>query len=161
MSLAIDDTLEVIRVHLKDNSTLLNAIAKDLIKAEKEIAAAKSAENESDGPKMKNRFVVLIRSDDSETLKPLVAAGAFILAVPDDDQSIETYSGEGLIGRIATAARNFNETMKRKKGQRTIRTFVSAMSGLKTKAIKNSGSNFLIKTKIPVEVVVVDKENIV
>jgi len=160
-SLPVDDTIEVLRSHIKD-ATLLNAVVKDLLAAQREVAQAKAEEAAANkGNKTKNRYTVLIRADASEAakLRQLVAAGGYVLTVPDDDTT-DTYSGEGLLGRISTAARTFNDNLKRKRTSRLIKSFVQAMECLKTKAIKSSGSSFAIKTKTPVEIVVVDKENI-
>ena len=156
-TIPVDDVLDVIRQHVKDTATV-HAIAKDILAAQKEIAAEKAADKEK-GVKTKNRFVVLIRSDDGAKLKPLVGGGAYVMTVPDDSTS-NTYMGEGLLARISSAARTFNDSLKRKKGNRAIKTFVQAMESLKSKAVKASGSSFLVKTKYPAEVVVVDKEDI-
>lgn len=153
MSLLIDDVLSILKTHVSDDQTV-RAIAKDLIKIEKEIKQANLTERSKPN---KNRLVVLIRGD--APLKQLTAGGAYIVSVPDNDQT-STYSGDSLLARISSAARTFNDSLKRKKGNRAIRTFVQAMESLKSKAVKASGSSFLVKTKYPTEVVVVDKEDI-
>ena len=158
MSLPIEEIISVLKEHLSD-SAKLNAIAKDLIKIEKEVKEASASEKT---PKAKNRFVILLRTDPSQAaiLKPLVEVGGYVLTVPDDTQLVETYSGAGLLQRIYKAARQWNENLKRKKGSRTIKTFVSAMEILKPKAIKESGSEFKIKASYPAEIIVIDKEEI-
>lgn len=160
-SLPVDDTIEVLRSHIKD-ATLLNAVVKDLLAAQREVAQAKAAEAEANkGVKTKNRYTVLIRADPGEAakLRQLVAAGGYVLTVPDDDTT-DTYSGDGLLGRISTAARTFNDSLKRKKTSRLIKSFIQAMENLKAKAIKSSGSNFSIKNRYPAEIIVVDKEEV-
>lgn len=160
-SLPVDDTIEVLRSHIKD-ATLLNAVVKDLLAAQREVAQAKAAEAEANkGVKTKNRYTVLIRADPGEAakLRQLVGAGGYVLTVPDDDTT-DTYSGDGLLGRISTAARTFNDSLKRGRSSRVIKSFVSSMEKLKSKAIKASGSSFAIKSKMPAEIIVVDKEDV-
>lgn len=157
MSLPVDEVLSVLREHVTDSSTL-QAITKDLIKTEKEIKEAKAADKT---PKAKTRMVALIRGNAE--LKQLVAAGAFVLSVPDDDTT-NTYSGDGLLARLNKAAVSHNEAprKRRSKNNRKIKTLFDAMTLLKAKTIKASGSTFSIKQKgQPIEVVVVEKEDII
>ncbi len=156
-SIPVDDVLSIVREHVKDTKTI-HDIAQAILATQKEIAKANAAEKGS-LPKMKNRYVVLIRSDNAAALKPLVGAGCYIMTVPDDD-TIDTYSGEGLLNRITKAARVFNDSLKKNRATRAIRTFVQAMEGLTSKAIKGSDSSFRIKAKYPAEVVVVENESI-
>ncbi len=160
-NLPIDNTLEILRKHITD-STLLNAVVKDLIATQKEIAKEKLAEAEANkGLKIKSRYTVIIRADPSESakLKSLVGAGAYVLTTPDD-ATTDTYTGDNLLKRIYSAARYWNDNLKRKRGSRVIKTFVSALETLKPKTIKESGSEFKIKASYPAEVVVVDIEGI-
>ncbi len=153
--MTIDDTLAILRDHVSDSS-LLQAIARDLIAAEKEDKAAKEPTSKS-----KTILKVLIRGDSA--LKAMVAAGGYILSVPDDDSVSNTYMADGLLGRITTACRTHNDAPKQRRGKkrRQIKTLNEAMVGLKSKVIKQSGSAFTIKGKgIPCEIVVVEKEEL-
>lgn len=157
MSLPIDDIITILRDggHLTDPKAL-QAAARDLIAAEKEVKESKEP-----AVKTKTRLSIVIQGTDE--LKQLVAGGAYVLSVPDDDSVADTYMGEGLIGRIATAARAHNDAPRgRRKSKRVIKTLNDAMTGLRVKVIKQSGSQFSIRGKgQPVEVVVVTAESIV
>lgn len=113
-SLPLSEVVDVLRQRLSsdDNDTLL-AIVKDLKQAASEAAAERAANK---GPRAKTRFAILIRGD--KALKAAVQAGAYVLTVPDpeDDATLaSTYMGDGLIGRITTAAKAHNEAPKRRR----------------------------------------------
>lgn len=154
MSLPVTDTLDILRAHLKDAS-LLNAIAKDLIAAEKEIKDAK----EPAAAKGATRLAVLIRGDAA--LQQAVAGGAWVVSVPDDDTTA-TYASDGLINRLRAAVTAHNEAPKgRRKAKARIQTWFQALTGLKAKVIKESGSVIGIKQKgTPCEVVVLTSETV-
>lgn len=159
-TIPLHDTLAVIRDHIADAATF-DAISKDLLRVQRELAAEKEAEKEaSDGPKNKYRFVVLIRGDNA--LKAAVAGGAFIMAVPDSEDLIETYSGDGLIQRLNKAVHTQNEAPRGKRGKARskIKSYPEAFRMLKTKAIKGSSSEFKVKTKDPVEVLVLTESEV-
>jgi hypothetical protein len=160
-TLPIGDILDVIRQHITDPKEL-KSIQDELLAAQRENAAAKLAEKEAgDGPKNKYRFAVFIRG--GAALKPLVAGGAFIVAVPDTDgpESI-TYTGEALLQRFYKAVKTHNEAPKGKRGRTRalIKTFAEAFRILKPKTIKASESLFKLKGTDPVEVIVVEKEEV-
>ena len=128
------------------------------IAAEKEVKAEKAAEA---SVKTKTRLAILIRGDAA--LQQAVAAGAYVLSVPDDDTVSNTYMAEGLLNRVIAAAKEHNEAPRPRRGKskRSIKTLNDAMTLLKAKTIKASGSQFSIKQKgMPVEVVVVTKEEL-
>lgn len=156
ISLPLSDVLAVVRDHVTD-PTQLAAIQAELLKTQRQIAADKEAEKGA--PKGKTRLCVVIQGDAA--LKEAVAAGCYVLSVPDPEDDAElsnTYMGEGLLGRIYTACRAHNDAPKKRraKAKRKIQTLVDAMSLLKAKTIKESGSTFGIKQKgQPVEIVVV------
>jgi hypothetical protein len=153
MSLPIDDTLAVLRDHIKDQ-TVLKQIAQDLIAAEKE-----AKESKVTTPKGKTRLVALVRHDGGS----LVGAGAYIVSVPDDDTT-DTYSKDGLLNRLRKAAQEYNDSprKRRAKGKPVkIETWTDLFRNVKAKTLKASGSNISIKAKgDPVELVVLEKETI-
>lgn len=160
-TLPIADVLDVVRQHVKDPATL-KTIQAELLQAQRENAAAKLADREAGaGAKNKYRLAVFIRGDAS--LKPLVAGGAFIIAVPDTDgPESETYVGEALLQRFYKAVKTHNEAPKGKRGRARsiIKTFAEAFRVLKPKTIKQSESLFKLKGSDPVEVIVVEKEEV-
>ncbi len=156
-SIPISDVLAIIRDNVTD-ATQRAAIAAELLKTQKQIAADKATAE----PRGKTRLAVVLRDDTSTSaLKDAVAAGCYVLSVPDpeDDTTLaNTYMGAGLIGRIQTAARAHNEAprKRRSKGKRIITTLHDAMTLLKAATIKGSGSAFGVKQKgTPVEIVLV------
>lgn len=159
-SIPVPEVLAVIRDHVKDPETV-KAVAADIAKIQREIAQEKEAEKEGKGPKSKNRFVVLIRSDNPAA-QSVAAAGAYVVTVPDDDTT-DTYNGTALLERIKKAVAYHNEKPAGKRGRKRsiIKKFTEAMANLKSKVFKETESKVLVKTKLPVEVVIVDKEEIV
>jgi len=147
MSLSIDDTLDILRAHKIDGPNL-TAIAKDLIAAEREIKEEKASDKT---PKPKNRLVVLIRGDAS--LKRAVEGGAFVVSIPEAD------SASTILEKVKASVKTYNETIKRGRASRVIRTFARAMEWLRPKALKPNGITG-IKTKTPVEVIVVESPDI-
>lgn len=162
VKLPISEVVSVIRDRIQDPETL-KAIQNDLAQIQRELAAEKEEEKKDAASKTKNRFVVLIRSDDPKAAQ-IAAAGAYVVAVPDDETT-DTYNGQALIERLRKAAIHHNEggSKKSNRGRKRtlIKRFVDAMSWLKPKALKETESKVLIKTKTPVEVVVVAKEDLV
>lgn len=160
MSLPIDDVLDILRQHLpKDDPNLLQAVAKDLLQAEREAKAA----NASDAPKAKTRLAIVMRGD--EALQRAVTQGGYIVAVPDGDEdpTTSTYMGDGLRDRLIKAAKQHNEAPKGRRGKskRKIETLHDAMTILTSKTLKASGSQITIKQKgVPAEIVVFTKEQI-
>jgi hypothetical protein len=153
MSLPTDEVLSIIKSHLPDPK-VVQAIAKDLAAAEKEIKEERQA---TAGPKAKKRLVVLIRGDSAT--KAAVEGGAWVVALPEDGNTAT------LLDNVATAVRASNNALKRNRATRMIRTFARAMEWLKPKAIKGAAEGnptavFSIKTKTPIEVVVVEREEI-
>lgn len=156
MSLPVDDVIAVLREHVKD-STVLNAIAKDLLQAERE---AKAEQPRATAPK--SRFVALVRGD--EALRRAVAGGCWIVSVPSgEDPSVSTYGGQSLITRLARAAKHQSEAPSRrrpKKGGR-IKTWAELFRWLRPKAIKASESPGLrLRVTEPCEVVVLTTEEV-
>lgn len=145
--LNIDDILPILREHNIEGDNLTK-IAKDLIAAEREIKAEAEASKE---PKPKSRFVVLIRGDAS--LKKAVEAGAYIVSVPEASDSTT------LLARLKAAVKTSNDTIKRGRASRVIRTFARAMEWLKPKVLKQHQISS-VKTRQPVEVIVVEQETI-
>ncbi len=119
----------------------LNAIADEL--------AQEKADNKGE-KKPKGKFVVLIKSDDA-SLQAKLAQGGYIIQVADQSDTSTLYS------RIQTAARSHNDSCKRPKNR--VNTFPEAMEKIKRKYSKEQ--NYLIKTKLPVEIQVVAENNIV
>jgi hypothetical protein len=158
-SLPISDALSIVRDHISDPD-LLKAVTADFLKVQRELAAEKEAAKEGATNRNKNRFVVLLRGDAA--LKAAVAGGAFIMAVPDDETLVETYSGVGLLQRFCKAIAHQNDAPKGRRGKaRTkIRTYVEAFRWLKPKAVKETESAFKIKTAEAVEVIVLEKEEV-
>ncbi len=150
--MTVNDTLDILRGHLTD-STLLNAIAKDLIKAEKEVKAAKVAQ-----PKGKTRLVALVRQDPgSPTL-----GGAYIVSVPDDDTT-NTYAAEGLLNRLRKAAAEHNDAPRPRRGKpkTKVETWDQLFRYVTPKTLKASGSQIGVKAKGNAhELVVLAKETI-
>ncbi len=155
-NLPLSDIVDVLRQRV-DQSTLLS-IVKDLEQAAREAAADRAKDK---APKTKNRFVVLLRSDD-EAVARAVQTGGFIVTVPDD--TTDTYHGDALLQRLAKAVAHHNETPGRGRGKRNhraIKTFVEAMERLKAKSLAATDSpKVRIKTRLPVEIVVVRKETL-
>lgn len=162
-SIPTDEVLSVLKKHIQDFATV-QAIAKDLLAVQKELAEEKRAA--AGGPKRKNNFVIVIRGDDS--VKRAVEAGAYVLTVPNCDsetETTETFTQNTLIERVKKAVKVDNELPNAKRGRyarkasHKITTFVSAMENLRTKAIKQAHqgpSMFTIKTRTPVPIIVVD-----
>lgn len=153
MPLPLDDVLSILRDHVSDPKTV-KAITLDLVAAEKEVKQEREATAE---PKAKKRFVVLLRGD--AILKPALEGGAWIVAIP------EGQSAEQLLGNVSSAVRASNDALKRNRASRVIKTFARAMEWLKPKAIKTAADGdaakvFAIKTKTPVEIVLVEREEI-
>ncbi len=151
--LPIDSTIAILKDHLKDTS-ILNAVVKDLLKAEKEEKEAKV----SSGPAAKSRLTILLRSDDPK-MQSALNAGAWVAGVPDDDTT-NTYMGAGLVDRLRKAVAEHNDTTpKRGRKKKRIETWNQAMTLLKSKTIKGSGSQLTIKQKgILAEIVVLTSE---
>ncbi len=155
----LSDAISILRDHVTPDT--LTAIAADLQKLVKEEAADRAKDK---APKTKNRFVVLLRSDD-EAVARAVQAGAFIVSVPDaDDLTADTYHSDALLQRLAKAAAHHNDNPARGRGKRNhraIKTFVEAMERLKAKSLAATDSpKVRIKTRLPVEIVVVRKETL-
>ena len=152
MPIPVDDAIDILRGHISDSATL-QAIAKDLLAAEKE---AKADRGSDAAPKTKNTMVVLIRGDAA--LKSKLEGGAWVVSVPDpvDGQRNPT----PLLDRVSRAVKGYNEGLKRGKTNKSIRTFARAMEKLSPKSIKNSGGDFKVKTKLPVEVIVVESDTV-
>lgn len=137
MSLPIDSILAILRDgnHLTGNA--LQAVAKDLIAAEKEEKA-----NKEPAVKTKTRLVGLVRQDvGSATL-----GGVYILSVPDDD-STDTYSGVGLLNRLRAAAVEHNDAPRGRKGRTKVTTWDQLLRNVKAKTFKASGSQIGVKAK--------------
>ncbi len=141
--LPIDETLAVLRDHITDNA-VLQAIAKDLLKTERE-----AKEERKHAPRGKTRLLALLRSADPVVARA-VEAGVFIISVPDDD-STATYSGASLLSRLRSAVTLHNETSakrgRRAKPRSKIETWQQAFTQLRAKTIKESGSTIGIKQK--------------
>lgn len=153
-SLSIDDVITAVRKHVTDE-VKVKAILKDLVAAQQEVE-----EDKVKSPKSKNKFVVLLRGDAS--LRDKVSGGAWVVSCSDDETLVETYSGEGLWNRILKAVRYHNENPgKVKKRHKMIKTFFAAMNTLKPKTFKLTESVVSVKTREPVEVIVVEKDEIV
>jgi hypothetical protein len=153
--LALSETLAVLRDHVLDTGTLA-AIATELRKTAADAAKARASDRQ---PKAKSRHVILLRSDD-KAVCDAVAAGAYVLTVPDDDTTLATYSGDALLARLSKAVQHHNDTPARgRRKHRPIKTFTEAMEHLKPKALSHTDSPKLrIKTRLPVEVVIVTRE---
>lgn len=157
MSLPIDEIVTVLRDHLPSDAKLLNAIASDLLKAEREIKADKQAT-----PRGKTRLVALIRTDGDPAVARALEAGAYVVQVPDGTEDggelpeASSYHGEALLQRLRKAAIAHNEAPRKRRGKPRIKveTWHQAFSHIKAKTLKESGSNITIKAKgMPVEVV--------
>lgn len=161
-AIPMGDILDIIRQRVTDETTRKQIVA-DLNAAQKELAAEKAAEKAEGLGKTKNKYrlVALVRGDAS--LKPLVAGGAFIVAVPDmDTPEAATYAGDALLERIYKAARMHNQRRQGVRGRPLVKmnTFFEVLKGLKPKAIRASESAFKVKCADPIEVVVVEREDI-
>jgi hypothetical protein len=141
MSLPVSDTLDILRAHLTDAS-LLQAIGKDLIKAEKEAKEAKVTE-----PRGKTRMIALLRSADP-AVKLAAQAGVFLISVPDDD-STATYSGAALLSRLAKAAAEYNNAPKKRRAKTKVKadTWATLFRNVPTKTFKAVGSQISVKAK--------------
>lgn len=157
MSLELDSVISILQSHIADG-TLIQALAKDLIAAEREAKEAKEPTTKAT-PK---RLVVLVRGDAA--LAKAVAGGAWVVSVPGTESpETTTYSGDSLLSRIKRAVTAANEapTRGRRRGKPTrIKTFAEAMRWLRPKALKQTESTLAIRTKEPVEVVVVTAEDV-
>ncbi len=156
MSLPIDEIVQILRDggHITD-SKALQAAAKDLIAAEKELKETKET-----APKTKTRLVVLARGDAA--MQAALSGGAWVVSVPDDD-STSTYSSASLLSRLRTAAAQHNDAPKARRGKGRVKvvTWSDLFRNLKAKTLKTSGSNVGIKAKgTPSEVVVLTSENV-
>ncbi len=140
MSLPLDEVIATLKDHLQDNN-LLNAIAKDLFQAERD---AKAARADHAGPKAKTRLVALVRQDKGST----TLGGAYIVSVPDDDTT-DTYSGEGLLNRLRKAAQEHNDAPRKKRAKSKIKidTWDALLRNVKAKTFKASGSQIGVKAK--------------
>ncbi len=157
MSLPIDEIVQILRDggYVTDAQTL-QKVAKDLTAAEREEKEAKA----SAGPAAKTRLTILLRSDDPK-MQSTLNAGAWVAGVPDDDTT-NTYMGAGLVDRLRKAVAEHNDTTpKRGRKKKRIETWNQAMTLLKSKTIKGSGSQLTIKQKgILAEIVVLPTENV-
>ncbi len=99
-------------------------------------------------------MVVLLRGDAS--LRRLVEGGAWV--VSEQESTIPRLP---LTQRIAAAVKFANENLRGKnRATKVIRTFARAMEWLRTKSIKSVDGQFTVKTKTPVEVIVIDQESL-
>jgi hypothetical protein len=162
MPLPIEDVSEVLRQHSITGDSLTK-IVRDLVRAEQELKDSRAAGKPS--KKAKSRFTVLVRADGEEAasqLRTLTAGGVFVLTAPEpDEENPSPADSTPILDRIKAAVRVFNDSLKRKRGDRTIRTFVQAMAQLKAGAFKKAEMGKVnIKTREAVEVVVVSEEAI-
>lgn len=151
-----DDIIGTIKKHVTDE-VAVQKIARDLQAIKREVEQNKPDKSEKTGKERK--FVVFLRGD--EALKKAISGqGAWILNCPDDETS-NTYSADGLVERLKKAARYSNDNPpKTRRKPFSIKTFVQLFEYLKPRSIKDSESDFKIKTKLPVELIVLDKESI-
>ena len=161
IKLELGEIIDVLRQRVDPET--LKIVTADLLATQRALAAEKEAEKgSSSGIKSKNRFVILVRGDAS--LKPLVAGGAFVLSVPDSDTpEANTYMGDALLQRFYKAVSTYNDIPEKRgrgRAKTKMKTFFDAIRRLKPKVIKESGSSFKIKNVDPVEVIVVEKEEV-
>lgn len=155
MSLPIDDIITILRDggHLTDPKAL-QAAAKDLLAAEREVKESKTTE-----PRGKTRLIALVRQDKgSSTL-----GGAYIISAPDTDTpESETYHGEALLNRLRKAAQEHNEAPRgRGKARSKVTTWSDLFRLVKAKTFKQSGSQLSVKAKGNAhELIVLESETI-
>jgi len=162
MPIPVEDVSEVLRQHSITGESLTK-IVKALLAVEQELKDARAADKPA--KKAKTRFTVLVRTDGEEAasqLRTLTAGGAFVVAAPEpDEENPSPADSTPILDRVKAAVRVFNDSLKRKRGDRTIRTFVQAMGQLKAGAFKKAEvGKVAIKTREAVEVVVVSEETI-
>lgn len=150
MSIPLDEIVSVLSTHLKDPAQV-RAITEELKAVE---AEAKESRASASAKRTKTKQVVLIRGEAS--LKPLVAGGAWIVAVPEDDQTAT------LQDRIRTSARAYNDGLRKDRATRLVKTFARALEWVKGKVIKQAcGSHpYQVRTRLPVEVQVVENPDL-
>jgi hypothetical protein len=144
MALKIEEVIDALKQENIPAQTLVSIETKleELEKEKKEDRASNSG-----GVKSKNEFVIVVRGD--EELKKTLQQGWVVQVKQGDD--IQT-----LPSRFASAAKEHNAKQKRKKNPISIwRDFFQYC---KRPFVKNLGVN--IKTKEPVQVVVLEKEEI-
>ncbi len=109
----------------------------------------KEDKEDSAQPKSKNKYIVVLRSDNKEIAKELTQ-GAFIFQTKENDDS------SNLFQRIQTAARAHNDSLKRAKSR--IVSLGDMARFIKRKFTKDGG--FHIKTKLPVEIITISQDDI-
>lgn len=140
MSIKLDDLQQIlIEAGVKDP-----ALRSEIIKVARETENDNKAEKEDNGPKTKNQFGVVLLDPDGK-VKGLELT-ALVVQIPEDDSLATT------LDRIYRASYDFNAT---KKGQKLpVKTLYEAASHVKRKFFKEA--NIMVKTKVPVQVVVSD-----
>lgn len=137
-------SLEQIQTTLEDNKiekAKIAAILKDLEQAAEEEKEERAANKL---PKAKWEYLVLFNSQNQEINVDDISA--YVLAT-------EEGSDQGMvIQKLRDAAREQNETAKRKKSMLT--TMGEVFEGIKTKFLKDKGIK--VKTKTPVRVMKID-----
>ncbi len=142
----IDDVIGVLKsTQIEDNK--IHVILKELRSI---IEEEKNDKEENKVPKPKGKFVVCIRSDNASLQKELTQ-GAYIIQVSEENDT------SNLLQRIQTAARSHNDSLKRAKTR--VSSFGDAMNFIKRKFSKTG--EYMVKTKLPVEVQVITEEKIV
>lgn len=149
MSLELSEVADVLKAHLPDAT--LHKVLKDLIAAEKAAKAAVAAEPTE--PRPKQEMVVLIRGDAS--LRKAVEGGAWVIKQKEGTDTTT------LLDRIQRSVSSHNDSLRgNRRASKLIRTFARAMDWLRPKAIDRVSGEFKVVTKTPVEVIVVESENV-
>lgn len=154
MPLPLGEIIATLNEHLTDR-TLVLAISKDLIAAEKAAKEEKTAE-----PRGKTRLVCFVRKDLGSNV---LGSAAYVITVPDTDRpESETYHGAALLGRLRKAAQAHNEAPRgRRKARAKVTTWMDLFRGVKAKTFKASGSAISVKAKgEPVELVILESEEV-
>jgi hypothetical protein len=120
------------------------------MKVAEEIEADKQAEKDPNKKKNKNKFTIVVRTDDP-AVKDAIASG-WIVQTPEDQPNQE------LITRMTIAAARTNEAAKSKK--KKIFTWTDFFQYIKPKNTKDEDILVKIKTKDAVEIVFLEKSEI-
>ncbi len=139
MKLSLEEIQSVLNENVKDSS-LIDSVIKDL---EKIVEEKKEEKAESQAPKLKNEFAIVIL-DEAGEFKDKSLTGYVVKYKQGGDAGM-------ILSKLSEASKAFNET---KKGKKTPLTSISEIfAHLKSKFIKAAGGGVIIQTKEPVRII--------
>lgn len=150
--------LSIVRETVTNEKTV-RELTEKINKAVREAKEEKAAEKEEAGPRGKNKFVVLVPTEDAA--KKFLEAGAYIVQIPEDTEDTSILQKD-LIG-CAAYQNNQKSNKKSNRGRKSkggpIKSWPELFRSLKPKSVKECDSKRIgklgIKTKEAVEVQVI------